>query len=383
MSKKTMSLHFIVDGEWLQDFARQRYWFEDAETHGIKILKEGLIGVSDEQVMNIINGDARLKGSSICDKPDCTQCVGLEQITYTNEPDLDFKMKIYERIIWLNKGYYKIGEQHISKNLVEEYADALIQKSAGFERNRNGLASEYDYDEYLMVLRKSFWTTNAFQYPSPKFMPQKGTMEYLFTEQIESFLEKVEKFIASELGYMTVSDFVQDFMKDYSVVETESSFTPKKFSRGTGSILVTVPDPRVGEKNSDKHTFTINMPIEYLLNYMQERKHGTRAFEMTQALALRMEKEKVLLRYKKLEENMTHAHTLLMNSMNLRHVRSGIYHDGMVEYYINGVIQWFVHNRHLDDDDGKLKDFPKKMILKANGKLVADGKIVEEYLDCR
>jgi len=378
---ETLSLHFIIDGEYLQDFARQRYWFEDAENHGYKILKEGLIGISDEQVLDIIHGRASLKGSSICDKPECTQCKGLEEITMVQEPDTKFQSKIYERIIWLNKSCYKVEEQHISKNLIMDYADELIQKQLTL-RDRN---IDYHNQEYLDTLRRSFWATKAMPYPSPKFMPQKGTPQYIFTEQVENFLGIMEDFISYDLSHLAIDVFEEEFLKDYIVTETVSDFTPKKFARGEGMILITVPDPNTKQEHlTDDETFTVNMPIEHLLNYVNERKRGTKAMKFTQALQERLEKEKVLKRYKKLQENQTHAHTLLMNSMNLRHVQSGIYHDGMVEYYINGIIQYFIYKSDMTDIlEDLIKDLPKEMTLNANMKLIADGKVIEEYLDCR
>ena len=376
---KTETLHMIVDGEFLQDFARQRYWFEDAETHGYKILKEGLMGISDEQVMAIIKGNAQLKGSSICDKPDCSQCKGLEQIQMIQEPDKKFQVEIIERTLWNNKANYKVGEQHVSKKLVLEYAEELIEKELLI---RDG--KEYYSHEYLQTLKESFWHTRAMRYPSPKFMPQKGTEAYLFTEQVGNFLEEIELFIKHDLRHFALGVFEDEFLKDYVVTETVMPFTPKKHARGEGMILITVPDPNVEGKLTNKKTFTVNMPIEHLLNYLDERKRGTKAMKFTQDLQERLEKEKVLKRYKKLEENQAHAHTLLMNSMNLRHVRSGVYHDGMIEYYVNGIIQYFVYKSDMTDIfEDLIKDIPKKLVLKANMKLVADGKVIEEYLDCR
>jgi hypothetical protein len=376
---KTETLHMIVDGEFLQDFARQRYWFEDAESHGYKILKEGLRGIADEQVLDIIHGRAGLKGSSICSNSECSQCKGLEEITLVQEPDTKFQMEIYERIIWLNKKCYKVGEQHISKKLVLEYAEELIAKQLCYARK-----SEYYSQEYLDSVRRAFWNTNAMPYPSPKFMPQQGTQQYIFTEQVEDFLEKLEDFIKHDLSHFAVGVFEDEFLVNYKVTETESSFTPKKFARGEGMILVTVPDPNVEGRLTDDKTFTVNMPIEHLLNYLDERKRGTRSMKFTQSLQERLEKEKVLKRYKKLEENQAHAHTLLMNSMSLRHVQTGIYHDGMVEYYVNGIIQYFVYKSDMTDIlEDMIKDIPKELKLTADMKLIADGKVIEEYLDCR
>src|SRR3989304_8227688 len=127
-------LHFIVEGRFLQNHARQGFWFEDREEFAIKLLKEGLVGSTEEQVMNIINGDAILRGASICDRKDCSQCKGLEQITYTEQVDKEFRDEIRKRQLWLNDNYYKIGEHHVKKYKINEFIK-LYKKLINYEQN--------------------------------------------------------------------------------------------------------------------------------------------------------------------------------------------------------------------------------------------------------
>ena len=66
---KTMSLHMIVDGEFIQDFARQRYWFEDAENHGYKAkLITSVEDVNDAQKLVIAQKIVKRFGDDLSGK---------------------------------------------------------------------------------------------------------------------------------------------------------------------------------------------------------------------------------------------------------------------------------------------------------------------------
>ena len=57
---------FKVSGEYLTDLARQRC-IEDRWDHGFSLLHEGLQGISMEQVLTILRGDAKLVGTNALD----------------------------------------------------------------------------------------------------------------------------------------------------------------------------------------------------------------------------------------------------------------------------------------------------------------------------
>ena len=136
-ASKIEYLHFIVEGAFLQNHSRQLYWFEDREDFAIKLLKEGLVGSTEGQVMNIINGNAILRGASICDKENCTQCKGLEQITYSETEDTQFKTEITKRRLWLSENCYKIGQYHINKHIINEYLNTFAKYYRESARERD------------------------------------------------------------------------------------------------------------------------------------------------------------------------------------------------------------------------------------------------------
>jgi hypothetical protein len=58
--------HFRVDGEWLTDFVRTRYHYEDAQDHALKVLSQ-IEGLSLKDAYAIINGDAEFKSEGDSD----------------------------------------------------------------------------------------------------------------------------------------------------------------------------------------------------------------------------------------------------------------------------------------------------------------------------
>ena len=120
MSGKVMTLHMTMEGNFLQEMARQQYWFEDNEKNALDIL-DSLVGITKQQKMDVINGDKDIVGRSICEDPECHQCKGIDGIQLV-ESDGSFKVEIIKRRLWLNEGYWKIGQHHVKKSLIQEYA---------------------------------------------------------------------------------------------------------------------------------------------------------------------------------------------------------------------------------------------------------------------
>ena len=375
-NQKIQTLHFIIDGKFLQDHSRTLYWYEDREENAKRLLKDGLIGITDEQVMKIINGEAILKGSSICEQKDCEQCKGLEQITYTETEDIKFKNEIRQRELWINEVCYKIGEFHIQKHLIIDYLD-LYAKYAIKQERRDDV--EW-MDEYLQSSRDSLWKSTSHRLPSIDYIPEKGTVDYDFTITINEFVKKSE----SRLSIAGINaDVIADEIKNEIRIikeDLESRFVPKPI-RAEGNTLITVPDP---ENNFEFKTF--NIPKEQLLNYLRSRSRGERALKFT--LNLDIDKEQVLKRYENIQKQMGNIHDNLMKSMNLKHSNSGIYSNDNVEYYVNEAVQYFVLEHSFSLDTDELKKLPDeiKLVLPENHGYVdvyVDGKLVEEKRDLR
>lgn len=370
---KTESLHFLVEGKWLQDMARQGYWFEDNESYGIKLLKESLVGITDEQVMAIINGDASLVGWSICDDKNCTQCVGLNQIQMIQESDHKFKTEITKRRLWLNETNFKIGQHHIEKNLIlefiQEYIKSIIEQDAIFADVINRRVED---------IKRTFFTRGSHRYPSPDYMPEKDSYEWDYIKTINNFLNSLTTTIKQQYPNFDEDEFLQG----YRVIKENLSeeITPK-LMKTEGSVLFIVPHP---DRNYKMVGF--NVPKEFLLTFIKERERGEKSMRFT--MSLDIDKEKTLERYKNLTKNIFYAHEQLMHQLGLRHSETGVYPNSMVEYFLNEALLWYVYQVIYHNDDKELKKLPQEVKLQlpenhGYGIMSIDGEIIEEKHDLR
>lgn len=378
---KVETLHFIVDGKFLEEHCRRLYWFEDNEQGAFKILKEGLIRITDEHVMKIINGDAVLNGSSICDRKDCKQCKGLERLSYSEIDDTEFKLEITKRRLWLHENTYKIGQYHIGKNLIRDYLKIY---------NKSLLANNYDDEEEydrlndtVRIFRESIWSVTAHRLPSVDYIPEKDSRNYLYTQDVNHFLKNSEALIADAVDKRgTGEKVIDEILKSIRVVkESTESKVVKKQVKAEGCTLLIVPDPT----NNYKYK-RINIAKEQLLNYLKERSRGERSMKFT--LNMDLDKEKVLKRYENLTKAMGLIHQKLMESMNLKHSKSGIYPRSMLEFFVNEAVQYFVLKTTFWDEGKTLEKLPDeiKLVLPKNHGYVdvyVDGKLVDEKRDLR
>jgi len=378
---KVETLHFIVDGKFLEEHCRRLYWFEDNEKGAFKILKEGLIGITDEHVMKVINGDAVLNGSSICDRKDCTQCKGLKQLSYSEIDDTEFKLEITKRRLWLHENTFKIGQYHIEKKLIRDYFE-IYQKTL----IENEHLDEEEYEQLLQtvrIFRESIWSVTAHRLPSADYIPEKDSRNYLFTQDMNYFLKNSEAIISQGIDNGRFGQsIIDEILRSVVVVKepTESKVEKKKV-KAEGCTLLVVPDPT----NNYKYK-KINIAKEQLLNYLQERSRGERAMKFT--LNMDLDKEKVLKRYENLTKAMGLVHQKLMESMNLKHSQSGIYPRSMLEFFVNEAVQYFVLKTTFWHEGKTLEKLPDeiKLVLPKNHGYVdvyVDGKLVDEKRDLR
>ena len=92
---KTISLHFRTDGEGIMNMAKRIYFWEDEERaiHILRAFKD----INIKQINKVINGQAKLLGTSICGKPDCDQCKDeTSPLRYVEEKDQDWLNEIEE-----------------------------------------------------------------------------------------------------------------------------------------------------------------------------------------------------------------------------------------------------------------------------------------------
>ncbi len=377
-----ISMHFIVGGKWLMEQARTRYWFEDAEESGYNLLKEGLQGISDEHVMMILNGDAYLIGDSICGKKDCTQCKGLEQLAMVAKPDEKYKVEITKRLLWLNENHYKVGQFHVRRKQITDYIEEMLRNHT---LENKGLEDKLaESNEYLVLLRKGFWGSQCYGYPSPDYIPKEGSIDYKFNETINPFLKKLEYFTKNKDTWeSTFDDILNEFMVDYQVLKsTKSDFLPIQ-TLHKDMITITVPNPE--DKYKQK---SIVVEKAHIANYMVQRLRGEKSMKFTRSLEATLSKDNILKRFKNLQKQQGMAHERLMESMNLEHSYTGHYPNSQYEYYVNEAVQWFVLNCIVGKTE--IVSLPNRIELKLKSKkdkrtvtIIVDGKEEERELKLR
>jgi len=126
MESKT--LHFTVDPIGVVEFARERYWFQDAKKHGVDILK-CFIGIEPYQITRVLEGDATLK-----EDPSRGN-----KIYYFEESDEEFKAQLKDLVAY-KKRLEAEGEMYfagvkVRKDLVDEYAGHVVKRLRETMRN--------------------------------------------------------------------------------------------------------------------------------------------------------------------------------------------------------------------------------------------------------
>ncbi|MHA1170118.1 MAG: hypothetical protein ACTSRU_19990, partial [Candidatus Hodarchaeales archaeon] len=92
-----MSLHFIVTGKFITDFAREA-WTEGDMKRAYSTVRQ-INGLREEDFIPLFTGKKKLIGASICEDPDCSQCKGLSPIQLIKDEDQSCLSaeKIFER----------------------------------------------------------------------------------------------------------------------------------------------------------------------------------------------------------------------------------------------------------------------------------------------
>lgn len=365
------TLHMMAEADGICNLARQAYNFEENEAWGFKLLKDGFGGISDEQVMSIINGDAMLTGWSICDDVKCTQCKGLNGITYIKKEDKDFKLEVQNHKLYVNTKYFKIGQFLIKKDLINEYAKTRLL----YTRNR---AEDLFVNDMEMV-RNSFWSTTQHQRPSENYMPREGDLNYLFSKTIVPFIDELNMIIdnLTPLDARMIYEVMEKLEVKYAVIKDklESEFKPKG-ERAEGCVLITVYD------ESDL-PISFNLEKALYLTYIKARMSSYRKQKIT--MSQDIDKEKVMKRFKQYEKTVGYAHKEMMESINLHHSESGHYSaiDYPIEHDVNGILQWYMYELTIHNDDKNIKSLPNEMMLTAEGDAYVDGKLIAETIDLR
>lgn len=122
------TLHFTVDPEGVVEFARERYWFQDAKKHGVAILN-CFIGIEPYQITRILEGDATLKEDPSRDN----------KIYYFEEPDEEFKAQLKDLVAYRKRleaeGDMYLAGVKVRKDLIDEYAGHVVKRLRETMRN--------------------------------------------------------------------------------------------------------------------------------------------------------------------------------------------------------------------------------------------------------
>ncbi len=362
MNTKTIDLTFSIEGKWLMDTARRMYWFEDNETFGKKLIKDGLIGITDEQVKSIIDGDAILKGWARKN----------EHILFVKIEDKKFKKEIINRRLWLNENYYKIGEFHVNKKLIDQYIERYFYCQSAIQR--------YDdyQDDQLDLFRNSIWVGSGYKIPSVDYIPEKDSANYRFTKTINNFLREIESRIRNS-DPLDVVKVTEQITNEIKVIKEELKSKIKKlnYSRQEGCVLFIIPDP---ENKKKKKYYNVDKGL--ILTFIDERNRGERAMKFT--LSMDLDKEKTLKRYQALNKNIAYAHKKLMESLNLWHSESGYYRKDQDEFYIDQLVTWYAYQVIFHSGKKSLTKMPHTLEFKfknAKPLIVKDGVIVDDDYD--
>src|SRR3990167_6415936 len=117
---KTKTIHFIITGEYITNIVRN-LMIEHRLTTANKILDELIPKPTDEQRKKILLGDAEFRGATICDDPNCEQCIGLEDFHLVEVENLQYKLMLGSHKKFTNEHYIEIdGDMIASKNVIRE-----------------------------------------------------------------------------------------------------------------------------------------------------------------------------------------------------------------------------------------------------------------------
>lgn len=97
---------FSVDGSMVMGLARQAYWFEDRKDWAFSLFAS-LDGITAEQTMKVLTGDASIRG--------------VDDIEYVDKPDVEFKASIEAHKAWLKEE----AERQSAKNARVQNADVF------------------------------------------------------------------------------------------------------------------------------------------------------------------------------------------------------------------------------------------------------------------
>jgi len=131
-------------GEGLDGLVRQAYWYENRKEWAIKVL-DCLKGITEEQKMAVLQGDAQLKPSEDGRK-----------VLLTREPDEGFKAELKAFLDWRTENYTEIAGRFVSNSTLKQYVDFVIKRYRMAMVRPKLLASRPTTVLFLEHLRRSY-----------------------------------------------------------------------------------------------------------------------------------------------------------------------------------------------------------------------------------
>jgi hypothetical protein len=131
-------LYFTVDVQGVIDYARHRYWYEDAKTNAVDTLR-CFIGIEPIQITKILDGDATINRDKF----------------YVEIPDEEFKRELAEfqaaKKRYEHDGDMYIGGVPVATELIDRYTQHVVKRLRETMRNtKHGIMFDVkDIDELM------------------------------------------------------------------------------------------------------------------------------------------------------------------------------------------------------------------------------------------
>lgn len=202
INMETKILHFTVNPVGVVEFARERYWFQDAKKHGVDILK-CFIGIEPYQITKVLEGDATLREDPLREN----------KIFYFEEPDDEFKLTLKDMNSYKKKmseeNFMYLGGIKVQKDLIDEYAGHVVKRLRETMRNtRNGIMFDpKDLDELLGLETKRQELHDA-------ILEDAGFERKDRSDEAREFMDALEKYVERKAGTIIHEPDDQELTED-------------------------------------------------------------------------------------------------------------------------------------------------------------------------
>lgn len=263
------SMHFIVEGKFIVNIARQKYWFEDDEDNAIKLLEDGFVGLTTEKIMRLISGDSIVDGYSICNDKKCEQCKGLSSLCYKEIEDKEFKKEIQKRTKWLAKNYFKSGQFHIQKKDVMDY---LVQKRVVEFLEKHADISFGQERESLKAIYNNMFHGSCLKPIEYDSVPEPTSRSYKFAIALQSL---IKNFVPTDEEKDDIEIEVKGRIKECQIIYVDK-YNDTHFSMIVGQLTEAKQPKDISEQEPKQQDYPCEIPYDGVIHklgkfYLEKR----------------------------------------------------------------------------------------------------------------